>query len=260
MEMPVETLELLQSTAQKAQKPETIEIPGENRIKHFALNGELKEIDVPPPNRKHTFRRLADLIDMANLYGNNDGHPAVWHDQNQVVLLIDDTDRRDTAVFPLDATAKLRKMMHLEKEQPMMTQKQLVRLLRVDFELEAAKVAIFRRIDWSSNTTGQGTVERGRESLGRTIEEQVKGAQEIPESIVIPIELYRNLGEDEVYNLRCLVDFDIQDSLIQIIPAPGEIDHALHLHQMNIRERLEKGLLVESEKDVSAIQIYFGTP
>lgn len=64
------------------------------------------------------------------------------------------------------------------------------------------------------------------------------------------------MGEDEIYSIRCLVEFDIDAAKIQIIPEPGELDHALHAHQMNIRRRLDDSL----DAGNGNIQIYFGRP
>lgn len=256
-EMTREALELLQTTAQQAQAAVKIDLPGDGRTAYVSQGGALRELKVPTAVRNHIVRRLDDLIDMANRHAEAD-NPVIWHDQKQVTLIVDDDDRRDRAVFPLESTSMFLRMLRLEAEEPLFSQQQLIRLLRVEFELDSAKIGIFRRIDWTSSRSGQGVVEHGKESLGRSIEQQVKGAQEIPESIVIPISLYRNRGEDQEYPIRCLVNFDIDQAAIQIIPAPGELDHSLHAHQMNIRSRLEEAF--GKTNDDSAVRIYFGTP
>lgn len=176
MEMTKEALALLQETAVKAAAANRLDLPGDGRKAYLNLGGKVKEIDIPPKVREHQFRRLDDLIDMANLYAENDGRPVVWHDQNGVILVLDDADRRDRGTFPLEITPQLQTLMMLEKQQPQMTQKELIRLLRTQLNLDSAAIAVFRRIDWSTSTAGSGTVERGRESLGRSIEQQVKGA------------------------------------------------------------------------------------
>jgi hypothetical protein len=258
MEMNAQALKLLQDTAVQSEAAVKLDLPGDGRTEYFSQGGVVREINIKPANRKHTFRRLDDLMDMATLYAENDGHPVIWHDQGQVTLILDDQDRRDVGKFPLEVTPQFRAIAALEQNPNWLTQKELVRLLRVTLQLDAAAIAVFRRIDWSSSSTGQGTVERGRESLGRSIEQQVKGAQEIPEFINVPLPIYRNVGEDEIYSVRLLVDFDIEAAKIQIIPAPGELDHILHAHQMNIRRRLEDTLQADGKKLL--VPVYFGTP
>jgi hypothetical protein len=254
MNITKDALALLQETAQKAQHA-VIHLPPNCREYLVQHCDKLEYREIPPDPRKHQVNSLADLIDYANL-AVEEGHKSViWHDQNGVVLVIDDDDRRDKVTFSLQPSPKFLILQKLEEEKPEFQQRDLIKLLRLELNIDSATIAIFRKLDWSSSTNASGTFDRGKESLGRSVESKVVGSQEIPDVIVIPIPLYTNLHEDQLYSIRCLVEFNAQAGRIQIVPQPDELQYTLHIHQMDIRKRLEAGL--EGEKPAP---VFYGQP
>lgn len=252
------SLQLLLDTARKAEDASVLAIPGDKRQVRLCKGETMEAVDIPPPLREHYVSRLSDLIEMANVASINArgtrGQPVVWHDEDKVVLILDDEDRRDRATMDLTQTEQFKILCRLADNRPAMQQKEFIRMLRLDLGLDAAVVNAFRRIDWTITNTGSAQAERGKESLGKQIESHVRNAQDIPELLTVPVSIYNEMGEQEVYSIRCLIDFDCDQARMQMVPAAGELEHALQIHQMSIRTRLEEGL-----EDKNAA-IYYGTP
>lgn len=236
-----EALELIQQTAQKAQAPQVIPVPGELRLCRVVMNGQTAMYAVPPTPREHTIQSIADLIEYANQEWIKT-RSVVWHEEGEVVLVIDDEDRHDTIRFFLTRTIQAGKLFELANRLQWFDQLAFVRMLRLDLRVDPTIVGKFRRLDWSQGTTASQEAMHGRDRLGKQIQAEVRGIDELPEEIVVRVPLYREPAEDTLYDVLVLVEIDTTNNRLALIPAPGELDHVVQTHQMGIRQRLEDGL------------------
>jgi hypothetical protein len=236
MEFSEKTLALIQDTAVKSK--EAIRLDLDDPRTAFIQHGdEIKQFVVPPPVRRHTLHSLSDLI----AYAQSDAatKPVVWHGPDGVVLVMDDSDRRDLVTFPLTFSARYQRLRQLAADKPSFDQSRFVRLLRIELGLDnAAVVSKFRKLDWENGDKAAGRVQHGDMRLSKEVVAKVQGVDELPEEIRVPIPVYNQAGERQEYEMVCAVEIDTVNRAFQLIPLPDEIERVLDLAQDDIRKRL----------------------
>ena len=120
-------------------------------------------------------------------------------------------------------------------------------------ELQRVFIAPFRRLDWNQTIRSEGEVTETRDRLGKEIRAQVAGTADLPEDLIVLTPVYRQLGEQELHQVRCRIDLHPLDQRIELSPFPGEIDAAYERQQGSIAQRLREGLGEDT-------RIYYGTP
>lgn len=257
-------LTLIQETAKKSVAVYEVEALSDSR-NNYVFNGtEILRYPKAPPLRSHTVHSLADLVNYAlgkppviaagEAIYDESRNPVVWHGENNVTLILDDTDRRDTVVFPLTFAEKFQVLQLLHKEKPYYTQQDFIKLLRFRLGLDNSRVvAQFRKLQWEAGSTLNSQINRGDARLGKNIIEKVEGVDELPEELDVPAPVYAQTGEREQYNVRCGIEIDTRDQRFQLIPLPDELPRVMDLAQASIHQRLCAAL------EDSGIPIYYGT-
>jgi len=257
MDLTKDALALLLGTGQKAADPKPLPIANP-RTAYVWLGDELREIQLPPAPRQHSVRSLEDLANYALALAEGKHLPClpvIWHNTTEVVLMCHDEDRRDRVTFKLDPSQQFTSLMRLADEpHSYFQQREFLQLLRLKLGVDPATINQFRRLDWKSSSEIHGVVERGRESLGKSVEAEILGMAELPETLDVEFAIYETVGEDRLYRLRCLLDFDATNARMTIVPQPGELQHALNVHQVDIENRLAALL------DDAAVPVYYGSP
>jgi hypothetical protein len=259
--IPRDTLQLIQETAQAAKTPKLVDVPGDGRTAYVWDGAELREIAVKPPLRRHQVETLDDLVALAKAWaGDADcppiGSPVAWHNRNRVTVVRDDAERREFATMELRFSKTLLRLADLEQDPRPMDQRQFVRLLRIELGLDTLLVAKFRKLDWQSGAATKGEVAHGRDRMGREIQAEVQGVEELPEEIDVRLAVYANPGErdESIFLVRCAVEIDAANQRFTLTPLPDEIERVIDMAQASIRNRLEEGL-AEPE-----IAVYAGEP
>jgi hypothetical protein len=244
-----EALELLISTAQQAKRVERLDTSPDGRVAIYDEGGTISEVPIPPPERNHRVRSLADLIAFAA----ECSAAIVWHDRGSVVLILDDRDRRDRVTFELTRfeTFVLLSAQTGADHQAVHDQRGFVRLLR-DLGADSAVIAPFRRLDWQASVRVTGEHGQTADRLGREIQGSISGT-DLPEDLIIMTPVYAQAGETELQSVRCRIDCQVLEQRLALRPLPGEIDAAYERAQDSIRERLRKGLGDDA-------RIYYGSP
>jgi hypothetical protein len=267
MEFTKESLELLQSTARKAAGAVSLDLPLAGRIAIVCVDGRLETVPLPPATRGHIVYSLDDLagwaIKAAIDYQRKDqqtagGPPIIYHNKYGCTLVLDDADRRDRVSFPLAFSDPWILVERLAKEKVAWSQREAIQALRLTLAAEPTVVAALRRIDFTSRSAADSLIYRGRESLGKSVETELANAAEIPETIMLSVPIYRNVGEDRHYDLSCALELDLVNSRIQVVPEVGRTDEILHLHQADIAHRLEEVFTEEGLEEHPAL--YYGSP
>jgi hypothetical protein len=221
------------------------------RCKYVVQAGTHVAVSVPPPFRQHKVYSLQDLI--ACYCARESSNQVLWHSAGEVVLILDDEDRRDRVTFPMpfsDAWDLLRK---LDVQKQPLTQRDFIRMLRIYFGANEAVITAFRKLDWQTHIKTAGELDRGKESLGRAIESEVRGTRDLPEDLCFEVPIYDCCGERDCYSVRLLLEYDVQSQSIYAIPVSDILDEMVELHQRLVFDRL-RAALGESAR------IYFGIP
>lgn len=234
-----EALELLQQTAIASEQTEVLPVEDPRHVR-LRIGGEISIIDVPPPLRDHEVSTLADLIAYVDQI--TQSNPVVWHDDNGVILIPDDSDRRDRVTFPLTHSARLVKLIQLRDQRQSFDQNRFIRLLRIELGLEATMVNKFRKLDWENGDKARGSVQHSDLRLSKEVVAKVQGIEELPEEIPVPVPVYQQPGEREEYFVQCAVEIDAVNRQFQLLPLPDEIERVIACHQADIRSRLDAEL------------------
>jgi hypothetical protein len=258
MMIPVETLELIQETAQKAQTAHVLaELDGDGRRRFVQHGDAITEYAITPPLRNHQVHSLVDLILFARRPDNK--APIVWHAPDGVTLLVDDGDRRDSVCFPLTHSKRFEVLVALEREKPVYDQARFVRLLRVDLGLDnVAVVSKFRKLDWSASNDGSGEVQHGSTKLAKSVVAKVLGIDELPDELNVEVPVYQQTGERQTYAVKCAIEIDTVNQRLQLVPLPDELQRVVDLAQASIHSRLTAACSETTDADV--IPVYYGKP
>lgn len=231
--------EVAEAEAHRARALDWLSTPRELAFEH---NGEIKKQAIPASLRGHTVRTVADLIQAGNRWKKNG---VIWLSSQLAILSIDDEDRRDTVTLPLSKSVVFQKLESLEKGGTL-DQAGIIALLRREFRHSPEATTLLtavRKIKFSLSTAGYSDVQHGNESLGRTIENEITGAENIAELITVPGSVYTNPGEDVCkFMVGLTLDLDAKNQKFLIRPLPDELEVAQQVALQSVRERLEKGL------------------
>lgn len=232
-------------------KAKIVALPGDGRTVTIDRNGELEDYAVPPALRNHIVSSADDLIAAAQFW--KDASRVIWIDGASLVLIIDDTDRRERVTLPLVESAVFKAVKACKAA---LSQPELIRLLRVEFR-NATKagetLAAVRRLKFRKSATGHGDIQHGNESMGQLVENEVTGADAIPESLIVNTNIYSNPGEDEkLFGIGMDLEIDAAAQKFILRPMPDEIERVTAAALQAIRERIEEHL--------EGVAVFYGKP
>lgn len=246
--MLADFLKALREGIQREARPQLLEnVSNEHSAVYAMPNGEILREDVPSPLRRFTINSFSDIVEM--LVPGKLEKPIVFHDTKKIVVLLDREDRREWATMALPFSGVFARLHGLQGgwSAPVPQLVRFLRALKVDAEL----LASFRRIDFTRTTQGRSDVQRGRESLGRSVEAHVQQADKIPESFNVHAPVYGTLGlQGETYvSVPVEVYIDHEGQKIELSVDSDEIELAIDRAHAAIRSLLPP-----------AVECYRGSP
>jgi hypothetical protein len=260
-----EAIERIVELANKASDNNKIQelkfIPGNGRKIFMQHGDQLIDHDIPAPLRKSTVTALASLTAAALAYGKDEGgESSLWISQEQLVLVLDDEDRRESVTLKLTKTATFAKLESLDKT-PVVDQATLIALLRNELrDAVGAKelLVAVRGVKFSRTDSGHSSLNHGGESLGNAIEATLTGAADIPEDLTVFCDVFREYGEqhgqrDTKAAIRLTLDILTQEQKFRLKPLGDELADAV-THTL---EQIEQHL--KSDLNENAAVLY-GTP
>ena len=139
---------------------------------------------------------------------------AVWHRDNEVVAVLDaDVSgfRDDRVTWELLASEKWIALTVNAKTARSHADfvRFLVRYLRDELEASApGLLGLVRNLKFRSLDEGTGAVQHGKESMGRSIEREISGAEALPETVTIKLRRWAKL---EIFvEVECLLILDTE--------------------------------------------------
>lgn len=232
------------------------EIPSDGRSIFYEYDGKIVERAIPARLRDHKVHSLDDLIGaFAKWTNDNDG--VIWLAPSGVTLVLNDACRRECVEFPLVTSVLFQKVQSLMSASCCaLDQKQLLQLLRREFrdavgarEMRAA----VSRLNFKKVEQGNSSVSNGNESMGRSIEMEVCGAEDIGDQLIVRTNLWDNPGEREsVFEIPVDVEIDVDNQRFLLRPLADEVEKAIAAGIEGIRCRLEE--------DLPKATILYGTP
>lgn len=250
-----EALEFVYSAARENannDKAHIVSLPGSNpRQGWYEHNGTLVPYDIHPGVRCHRVDSVCDIIRAIARWGSDAS--SVWICSQQVLLILDDADRRDRIAMPLLESATFTR---LKKCQGAIDQAALIRLLRVEFRNAVNQPEVLtavRKIRFRSLSAGETSIQHGNESLGQQVENEVSGAGDIPEVLAVETNVFSNPGEGEyLVTVGLDLEIDAKAQRFMLRPIPDEIERLTAAALSDIRERISEA--------IDDSRIFFGTP
>lgn len=240
-------LKTIQQTAVDAAKAQKLDIRQNAHSTSYLIGGTVQTLVEDKPPRQHT------ALDIESLAGWCEENTVVWHNNDEVTAILDDDEYRESSVtMPLPLHPKYAAFQNIRGE---FTQKGLIDFLRLNLkdEIETAFpgfIATIRKLQFLMNDSGSSNIQVGRESMGRSIDEQVTGAGDIPEEIKLTLPLWLHL--DKPVTIIIAIDINIPEKKFRFQPKPGELAAAIVDGQKWLHGQLEAAC--------NKAAIYFGSP
>lgn len=111
-----------------------------------------------------------------------------------------------------------------KKSTDYMSQRDFVRLLKITLRREIGDsnlAAAVANISFTNNANGTSDVGTGRSSISRSITNEVRGINAIPETIVLTVAPYENVPFDA--QIICAIEINETDQKFKLTPVPGEM-------------------------------------
>jgi hypothetical protein len=208
-------------------------------------DGKPQRFEATPEPREHEAWDIDAIVDFANDFS------AIWYARNGIRVLIDDNLRRDCVMMPLKLSHQVDLITGWEKSASsrMMSQKDLIKLLRVDFAdclgQAGEFLAVIRKLKFETATKTAGEIKHGRASLGKEIETAVSGDVDIPEEVIFDVPVFDGAFPALRARVRCAIDLDAATEKITLMPIPGHLEAGIREAEARIGrligEKLAKG-------------------
>lgn len=218
--------EALQYVGALAQAANAVQVINDPRFHHgtfIRVGSELRFEQFPAP------LRCVNIIDMESLTDAvNDPkicpNPEVYIDAERIIVFTDRDERKSTMSLDLTPSARLVTVRSLRGR--VLSQKDAIRMLRYDLEGPNSKELIpaMRSIDFSRLTANRRTVERGKDTMGRTVEAQVQQIDKVPESFSLTIPVFDVAGIRSItMTLRIGIEPDLDREGFEFVLYPDEM-------------------------------------
>ncbi len=248
-----DALDTLIFLSQKAAEPKPVESKNPRVTAWLTHDGNITEMPLPVPPRKHKVESLEDLIALAVRFDKTAAikpdnplpSPVVWYNAERVVLVIDDDGHRlETATLELVKSDQFKSVERLASG-PWYIQKDFVRVLKIALIgalPPEALLNVVRRVKFENGTVVHGEIKKNRESMGKEIVAAVSAEGEIPDVVTLSVPVYKTFGLRDLYPVRCTVECDPMEGKFRLMPYPDEIEAVSYLALAKIEAALEADL------------------
>ena len=107
--MLTESIQLLLDTVKESVAADNVATLAKTRL--INIGGVLTHVEVPPDSRCPNVRTVSDMIPASVRWG-ADG--TLFHDDDRVILVVDDSDRRDVVTMGLEISPQYRTLLRAE--------------------------------------------------------------------------------------------------------------------------------------------------
>lgn len=218
-----EALQYVGALAQAANSVQVINDPRFHDGAFIRVGGELRFERFPAPVRCGTIidmQSLTDAINDPKICPN----PEVYIDAERITVFTDRDERKSTMVLDMTPSARLVTVRSLRGR--VLSQKDAIRMLRYDLEGPDSKELIpaMRTIDFSRLTANRRTVERGKDTMGRTVEAHVQQIDKVPELFTVTIPAFDVAGLRSItMTLRIGIEPDLDREGFEFVLYPDEM-------------------------------------
>lgn len=220
-----------------------------------------------PPIRQHLVGSIEALAEYAeehklrgrdkDLAGDTEMRASsCWACRNQVVLFPDDVERDDAVMMRLAFSKPLITIMQWEKNPGVYDQKQLQRLLRVDFRNclpEAQAILdIIKQIRWGETRGIESSAVKGKSSLGKSLHQEFVGLENLPDFLTFQLPVFSQ-GFVTFQRVECYLEPNEGSTNFTILPTFGQVEAAVVAGELALIDALKVAL-------PEGLPVYHGQP
>ena len=233
-----EAIELIQTTAVNAKAiGKRIEVNDDILI----WNGSsFDKAARAPAKRNHQVLSVPSFIEACATYGSCG---TIWHNDDEVVLVVDDEKRDETVTLRLNCTSMWECFVSGFAGSPIASRRYLKRSLGT--ACPSGIPSQFGKVNFSRRSDGKADVSHQKESLGRSVENEVSATDELPEEIPLSIPVYETAGIRDHIPVLMAVDIDFERQQFCFGPVADEVAKGLQVIHARLNEILaDTGLTV----------------
>ena len=219
------------------------------RKSHYLLGKEHFTVDEPVNPRAHTVETLPDFFAAVTKYGDKG---TIWHNTQQVILVIDDDDRRETVRMPLVLGEHWKTIQSLGSP---LSQADFIKLLRFTLEgvVPPTLRAAISKIEFATTAGQRNEINPGRERGSREFAVDLANSGEIPETYFATLTVFANAGLRTNRNVKMSLDYTMPPAPVCFVTKalPDELLVAMQTAQAELQTLLEGNV---------EIPVFCGTP
>lgn len=252
-----ELFEAISRQAIDASQPRFFKADGEPAHVYWSAFGDKPErVEALPASRAHKANSLPALVACVKDHITAGEWATVWYARSGVVALMEDSTRRDRVTMPLALSPQVKTMLALEQSQKELTQKDLLRLLRISLKgcVELSLIETLRSVKFTANSDGRSEISQGKSSIGKRLETELTGVKAIPEYVTVSLPVFAG-GFAHMGNIQAALEVNPDTATFQVIPCPGEIERTLENAEDALGDML-RDLFSETEE----VKVYHGEP
>ena len=244
-----ELLSEVVSLANKSATPTVLAKPGDPHVSYLLRPG-LDPIEVAhaTPDVQFETRDTSSFLNAVQRHS-VDREYSVWIGKDRVTAILDKT-RRNRVTMPLKTTPMWRILNSLTGQ--MIDQTDLIRLLRTQFnEVHGTPelITAVRNVKFRTVEEINQNVQRGQESLGKSVEREVSSAGELNTTLQVITQVFDlEVIEDDdtpappAYAIRVDVDVELAKRKFLLTPLETDLETALRQATADLQRKLGQEL------------------
>lgn len=207
-------------------------------------DGTIERVEADAPHLRGSLTTPAELADWIadHHFPESTVNPARWGvyicppvgDVAPRVEFVDETDGRDRLKVALIYSESYIALMGVQGKR--INQAEFVRLLAIKLNgCTPGKefVSIFRRLQWRKDGSTTGDYNRGRESMGKSLQQEIVG--ELPEDVILEVPIFER-GRAKA--MRCAIEIFPDTEQLALTLYPGEQVAAMDAALADVRETM----------------------
>jgi hypothetical protein len=251
-----EALTELAGQAVKAAGPQVREIDPTKTFAVIGPDGKTELIGNQTPWRRHRARDLETIAAFADRFEGS----SIWYAREGIACLIDDSSRRERVILDMDWSDEINKLIELEENYPMLSQRDLLYMLRTVFTPNSLPkfpklIDTLRQVKFEAGAVGEGNIQRGKSSVGKSMTAAASFVAEVPEQVTLTVPIFNNSFARKTYDVICALEIFEAEQKLQLFPLPGMVEGAFAAAEAD----LCKSILDLLGSDTKT-PVYFGVP
>ncbi len=251
--------ELLEKLSEQAVGAAAPQIQESDPTKMYAVrkpDGTVDFIGGRVPWRKHKAQDLETIAAFAEDHSD----AAIWYSRDNVIILTDDGDRRDRVTVEMLKTKQVLALLELDAKRPKYGQREFLFFIRTvltkgAFPTNPSLIDSLRVVNFEAQEKAEGNLQRGKISVGKSLNAAVAGLDAVPEFLVVEIPLFDNPFLTDTFPIECALEIYEDEKKFQLFPLPGEVEAAFCSAEAKLSKNIRDLLGTESK-----VPVYYGKP